>query len=211
MKNRMILAAMAAAASISAASLSAKSFPAGAVRLSVEPDRSVYQAGERQNGVVRITITAPEPGEQAKNKRTPVNLAVVLDRSGSMSGDKIEKARDAATTALNMLSEGDIFSLVVYDDKVSTLVPAVFVDDKEGIAEKIRGIEPGGSTALFAGVSSGAAEVRKNLGGRYVNRIILLSDGLANVGPGSPEELGRLGASLVKEGISVSTVGIGNG
>jgi Ca-activated chloride channel family protein len=60
-------------------------------------------------------------------------------------------------------------------------------------------------------VSQGAAEVRRNLGYPYVHRVILLSDGLANVGPSSPEDLGRLGAALLKEGISVTTVGIGDG
>ena len=63
---------------------------------------------------------------------------------------------------------------------------------------------------MFAGVSTGANEIRKNAGGTFVNRIILLSDGLANVGPRSPQELGRLGASFIKENISVSTVGVGS-
>jgi Ca-activated chloride channel family protein len=73
----------------------------------------------------------------------------------------------------------------------------------------IRRIEPGGSTALFAGVSRGAGEVRKLLSQERVNRVILLSDGLANVGPSTPGVLGDLGASLRKEGISVSTIGLG--
>jgi Ca-activated chloride channel family protein len=70
-------------------------------------------------------------------------------------------------------------------------------------------IRSGGNTALFAGVSQGASETRKHLDGRYVNRILLLSDGLANVGPSSPAELGRLGTALSKEGISVTTIGVG--
>ena len=69
----------------------------------------------------------------------------------------------------------------------------------------------GGGTALYAGVNQGAAEVRKNLDGEYFNRIILLSDGLANEGPSSPADLIRLGRALVKEDISVSTVGLGAG
>ena len=68
------------------------------------------------------------------------------------------------------------------------------------------------NTALYGGVVRGAEEVRKHIeDSRYISRVILLSDGLANVGPSSPEELGRLGASFMKEGISVSTIGLGLG
>src|SRR6185295_2090029 len=73
----------------------------------------------------------------------------------------------------------------------------------------IERLSAGGNTALFAGVSKAAAEVRKFLDRQRVNRIILLSDGQANVGPSSPTDLGNLGASLIKEGISVTTLGLG--
>ena len=89
------------------------------------------------------------------------------------------------------------------------IVPATKLSDKEAVVQQIRRIEAGGSTALFAGVSKGADELRKFLDKNRVNRVILLSDGLANVGPQSPSELGSLGASLMKEGISVSTMGLG--
>jgi len=73
----------------------------------------------------------------------------------------------------------------------------------------LRQINASGNTALFGGVSQGAAELRKNLQNDFIHRIILLSDGLANVGPSTPEDLGRLGAALIKENISVTTVGVG--
>src|SRR5205085_8842601 len=86
------------------------------------------------------------------------------------------------------------------------------VGDGRRLEEAICSIEAGGNTALHGGVSRGAAEIRRHLDdGHYVNRIILLSDGLANVGPSTPEELGRLGTSLMKEGISVTTIGLGLG
>lgn len=173
----------------------------------VEIDRDVLPAGGPQRAVVKITIEAPEPPENGS--RPPVNLSIVLDRSGSMSGDKLEKAKDAAIEALRRLSPMDIFSVVVYDHNVRTVIPAQSARNVEWIEASIRDIRSGGNTALFAGVGQGAAEVRKNLGDRYVNRIILLSDGVANVGPSTPEDLGRLGAALFKEGISVSTVGVG--
>lgn len=69
----------------------------------------------------------------------------------------------------------------------------------------------GGGTALYAGVAQGASELREFLDPHRVNRIILLSDGQANKGPSSPSELGNLGAALISEGISVTTIGIGLG
>ena len=143
--------------------------------------------------------------------RAPINVAIVLDRSGSMQGDKIQQAREAAIGALDMLNANDIVSIIAYDSDVNVLVPATKLTDKEQVANIIRAIQPGGNTALFGGVSKGAAEVRKFMDDKHVNRVILLSDGLANVGPSAPGELGDLGASMKKENISVSTLGLGLG
>jgi len=178
-----------------------------AVSCGVELDREVLPAGEPQRAVVKVTLDAPEPPPRAD--RPPVNLCIVLDRSGSMSGEKIERAKEAAIEALRRLEPRDLFSMVIYDTSVETIVPAQPARELEWIEGRIRQIQPGGSTALFGGVSQGAAEVRKHLEGGYINRIILLSDGLANVGPDSPADLARLGRSLIKERISVSTVGVG--
>ena len=177
------------------------------VKCRVEIDRAILPAGGAQRAVVKITLDAPPPPE--KSIRPAVNLAIVLDRSGSMAGQKLERAKDAAIEALRYLGPMDMFSVVVYDHNVSTVVSAQHATNIEWIEGRIRQIRSGGNTALFGGVSQGAAEVRKNLGGNYVHRIILLSDGLANVGPSSPEDLGRLGVALIKESISVTTVGVG--
>ncbi len=163
--------------------------------------------GTRQNAYMRVAVTGqPLPNEKA---RAPVNLAIVLDRSGSMQGQKIADARNAAKRAIDRLRPDDIISVVAYESTVEVLVPATRATDTSAIYEAIDRIVAGGSTALFGGVSKGAGEVRKFLSKDRVNRIILLSDGLANVGPSSSGELGELGASLAKEGISVSTLGLG--
>ena len=144
-------------------------------------------------------------------ERTPVNVAIVLDRSGSMDGDKIVRAREAAKLAVELLDSNDIVSIVTYSDTVSVLVPSTKVTDREYLRDKIDTIYADGSTALFAGVSKGAEELLKFFDSNRVNRVILLSDGLANVGPDSPAALGDLGASLRKSGISVTTIGLGLG
>ncbi|MDP7016242.1 MAG: VWA domain-containing protein [Pirellulaceae bacterium] len=180
---------------------------ASQVQLDVSMANRMLLAGKKQTTFVKVGLR----GFKIKNAkhRAPVNVAIVLDKSGSMSGQKIAEAKAAAIAAVERLGRQDIVSVVAYDSTVRVVVPATKLSDKQSVINKIRQLDAGGSTALFAGVSKGAEEARKFIDKRRVNRIILLSDGLANVGPKSPSELGRLGATLMKEGISVSTMGLG--
>ena len=180
------------------------------VKLDVGTDYGKRVVSDKKQTVwVRVGLTGFKM--ESEKKRAAVNVAIVLDRSGSMQGDKIKKAKEAAISAVDRLASQDIVSVITYDSNVQVLVPATKATDKAAIKEKIASITIGGNTALFAGVSKGAAEVRKFLDEEKVNRIILLSDGLANVGPSSPGELGALGVSLMKDQIAVSTLGLGLG
>lgn len=145
-------------------------------------------------------------------KRSPINLALVIDRSGSMRGDRIEQATAAAMMAVNTLSSQDTLSVVIYDDVVDVIVPAAKVGDKKKLISQIRQrLTARGGTALFAGVSRGIKETRKFLDKAHVNRIVLLSDGQANVGPSSTSELAELGKIAARKGIAITTMGIGEG
>ncbi|MBN1868331.1 VWA domain-containing protein [Candidatus Sumerlaeota bacterium] len=178
-----------------------------AVRIDVAIDKPVLLANEAQTAYVRVAIVGvPRPSAE---ERAPVNMAIVIDKSGSMRGEKIEKARDAAIQAVKRLGPDDIVSIVLYDTTVQVLVPATKLTDKGPVIDAIRGIGVGGRTALFAGVSKGAQEMRKFIDEERINRLLLLSDGLANIGPSSPGDLEDLGTSLLKEGISVVTIGLG--
>jgi Ca-activated chloride channel family protein len=183
--------------------------PTEQVKLEVALGTPVLLAEQKQTVHLKITLLGL-PLEKTI-QRTPVNVAIVLDRSGSMSGQKIRQAKKAAIMAIDYLDSKDILSVVSYDDRIDVLVPATKMSDKVNIAAAIQRLTARGSTALFAGVSKGADEVRKFLEKNRVNRIILLSDGIANVGPSSPQALGLLGAKLLKEGISVTTLGLGLG
>jgi Ca-activated chloride channel family protein len=180
------------------------------VNLRIEVDRPVLPADSAQKAIIKVAldgIRLPRP-----ESRPPVNLALVLDRSGSMHGDKLQQAKAAAIEALHRLEADDLFSLVAYDTAIETLIPAGRVGDGRELEDRIRSIRAGGNTALYGGVSQGAAELRKHLEDRrYIHRLILLSDGLANEGPSTPDDLGRLGSALLKEGISVTTIGLGLG
>ena len=100
---------------------------------------------------------------------------------------------------------------MIFDQTVDVLVPAQPVADPNLFADLIRRVNARGSTALHAGVLAGATEVRKFKEPRRLNRVVLLSDGQANVGPARPDEFAVLGQALLAEGISVSTIGLGLG
>ena len=144
-------------------------------------------------------------------KRVPINLAIVIDKSGSMSGQRIEKAREAAILAVNMLNENDTLSIVAYDSEARVIVPATKVDNKLRIIGLINeNIYASGGTALFAGLSKGIKQVENQLTKDKVNRIILLSDGQANIGPSSVDELSQLAIIAAKKNIAITTLGIGS-
>lgn len=189
--------------------MSGQPLQAATITLTAEADKSLFAAEITQTAYLRVGLTGC-PLERLKT-RTPINAAIVIDKSGSMSGEKINKAREAAILALNRLNAEDIVSVVVYDTEVQVLVPATKMTCRDDIIRKIRRIEAGGTTALYAGVEMGAEEVKKFHSCNRVNRIVLLSDGLANVGPQSPEALGKLGTRLADNGISVTTIGLGLG
>ena len=184
--------------------------PSADLTLRVAPERDVIYNGGSREVVVQIDLDARRPEH---GKRAPMNLAVVLDRSGSMQGAKIEKARQAACVAVDHLGDDDFFSLVTFDNDTDVLLPPERVGGarhREELKSRIDRIRPGGGTAIHAGVSVGAAQVRRHLEKEFVNRVILLSDGLANVGPSRTSDLAGLGRELRRDGLSVTTVGLGD-
>ena len=179
---------------------------ARSVKLDVHMAKPLVLAGARQKAYMRIALSGVHWDQ---TRRAPVNVTIVLDRSGSMEGRKLEEAKRAAIMAIGQLEDNDVVSVVTYESTVDVLVPATKLHNRDAIRNAIRGITSAGKTALFAGVSKGSRELRKYLDSNRVNTLLLLSDGLANVGPSSPGELAPLGASLAREGITVTTIGLG--
>ncbi|VAW80601.1 hypothetical protein MNBD_GAMMA12-814 [hydrothermal vent metagenome] len=181
---------------------------ASSLSVDVIPSQSVIHADHKQRVFVKIGLTG---GAMQVHHRAAANIAIVLDKSGSMSGIKMIRAKQAAIMAVNRLSRSDVVSIIAYSGHVEVIQPATRAADKELVTESIRRIRASGSTALFAGVTRGASELRKYLQRNQINRVILLSDGQANVGPRTPYELGQLGSELSELGISVTTIGLGLG
>lgn len=181
----------------------------GALQLRTSVDRPLLVTeGDGKKVVIKIEV---EGEKIALARRAPLNLAIVLDRSGSMSGAKLEQAKQAASMLIDQLSESDIVSVVLYDTEVDVLVPARRLDGRRSeIQRMINRVQTGGSTALYAGVEKGGDQLREFFSKEKINRVILLSDGIANVGPSSNREIARLGTDLARDGMSVTTIGLGD-
>ena len=177
---------------------------------SVRPDRHLIRPNARSERFLLARISAPRA--TTERPRSPVNLAIVLDRSGSMSGDKLRVAKIAVEEAIARLQPEDRFSVVVYDDVVDVVIESTSAsgEARRGAIDRIRSIEARGSTNLGDGWLRGCEQVASHLVEQGVNRCLLLTDGLANVGTTDPDELAHHAAELRARGVSTSTFGVGN-
>lgn len=182
---------------------------ASQVKLKAEPGQLVMLADKEGRTYLRVSLEGLPFDEEGA--RAPVNVSLVIDKSGSMQGPKMEQAKEAAIMALSRLAKQDMISVVAFNHMVNVLVRGGPYENTDEMRRRIESLRADGQTAIYAGVQQGAEELREFLNPHRVNRIVLLSDGLANVGPSSPEALGQLGRELGAKGISVTTIGLGLG
>ena len=168
---------------------------------------------KNSDGVVNLALTlqAEVPAAATGETGHGVDLVVVLDRSGSMQGLKIEHARQAVRNLLADLAPEDRFALVSYADQAQAHTDLLPVTDGRRLQfdEAVQGIRPGGGTNLGAGLQKGMDLLAGSAPDGNVRQIILISDGLANKGITDPTRLGILASRAVTHEFAVSTVGLG--
>lgn len=149
--------------------------------------------------VLPVKMKAPD-----KEEKYATALALVIDRSGSMGGQKIEICKSAAIATVELLSKKDYIGVVAFDSRATWVVPMTKVTSPAAIAGQVATVNAGGGTNIYPGMSA----AREALAGvkAKVKHMIVLTDGQTG-GTGYPQ----LAAALQAEGVTVSTVGIGSG
>jgi Ca-activated chloride channel family protein len=178
------------------------------VELAAALNRGKLLAGVDNLFYLLITIKGSQ--EEKQQERAPLNLSFVVDRSGSMSGSKIEHTKQALSLCVNHLDEQDIQSLVIFDHEVEVLIPPQVLSNKDIAKQAINRIQARGSTNLSGGLIKGSKLVNKHIDKGRVNRIITLTDGQANEGIEDPQGLIELAGSFAQKGMALSCIGVGD-
>ncbi|CAA9543634.1 MAG: hypothetical protein AVDCRST_MAG73-2190, partial [uncultured Thermomicrobiales bacterium] len=177
-------------------------------------ERPLAAAGGEATLLVRIVAPAAPTAPTAR--RAPVDVAFVVDRSGSMAGDKLALVKRAVDVAVALLRDEDRAALIVYDHAVETLqrLDRATPRTKAAIRLALHGVDPGGSTNLSGGWLAGCAELGGGMDDESavrVRRAILLTDGHANVGITDPGELTHHATEIRRRGVGTTTLGVGLG
>lgn len=162
----------------------------------------------QREAVLQIGFTTAEVNERSDLR--PVNLVFVIDKSGSMGADdKMSRVKEGLQTMLRQLRPDDVVSIVAFDSGASVLYPASRVGNGEGLRYAIDCLSPGGGTNLHGGLMLGYAEARKHFRSGATNRVILLTDGIANEGVVDPARIAADSSECNGQGIDLSTIGVG--
>jgi len=189
--------------------------PCTKVNLRAKSDRRFIRSAYRSNRFILAEITAPhlhaDPVNAGQRKRPPVSLGFVLDRSGSMAGQKIALAKQAVEQSIGRLGADDRFSVVVYDDQIDVVIPTTRAtpEAKRDALAFLARIDARNQTNLGEGWLRGAEQVALSLQQETVSRVLLLTDGLANVGITDRDALARHAGELRIRGVQTSTFGVG--
>ncbi len=181
---------------------------AGAVRVEARLDRTaVLRQGD---GTVHVQLTVDTHGLEG-SRRVPTDFLVVFDRSGSMRGQKMDYGKQALRQLIERLDDDDRFALIAYDSNVEVRVPLErrAKEMRNSWMQEVNRLDTAGGTNISAGLDSGVAELSHSRRAGRAQRVLLLSDGLANEGATSPAELSLRAQRIVAEDAVLTTVGVG--
>ena len=165
---------------------------------------NLVELNEPQMLYVMLELEAPEEARQSSSP--PLNVSLVIDRSTSMQGEKMDVVKAAAIQVLRNLRQQDILSVVAFSDRAEVIIPAAYHQDRVRLEAKIQMIQPSGATEMYQGLELGVKEVYRSLDSKRVNHIILLTDGHTY---GDEQQCLELAQRLAEHKIGVSCMGIG--
>ena len=178
-----------------------------AFQINVEGGPSVF--GPNSSRLLKIGIKGKEIAEC---KRQPANLVFVIDVSGSMAReDRLELVKKSLRMLVKELKSDDQVGIVIYGSRGEVLLEPTSIRHREHILNAIGKLQPGGSTNAEEGINLGYKMANKYFERNHINRVILCSDGVANVGQTGPEQILREIERYTDKGITLSTVGFGMG
>ena len=178
--------------------------------LGISARKPGLRAGRREVVEVLVRIQAPDPDPAQGRTRPPLNLALVLDRSGSMDGRPLEEAKRCAIEVVDGLLPTDRVAIVAYDDQPIVLVANRGVGERGDIRRALSLLRSGGSTNLFAGWQEGVQQLQPFRDTDALSRVLLLSDGQANRGLVESAAIAEHAAAAAAGGIATSTYGLGH-
>lgn len=205
--NRFVMPAVALAALVFCAACA----HAAPLMLDVRSENRRVLVPGPGDGTIQIQVFAPDV-PVISTGRPRLNLALVIDRSGSMAeARKLDFVKTAAHHLVDMMGPDDRLSIVTYSQHVEIAWPSRLVGrDREELHRIISGLYPGGSTFLSGGLEEGFRQAKAGKRKGALNRVLLLSDGLANVGVTNRGALRERAGDMAENGVSVSTFGVGN-
>jgi Ca-activated chloride channel family protein len=178
----------------------------GALSLQVIPGNryALNMEATREHALVQVSA-----GSLASGRRPPLNLCLVIDRSGSMEGEPLDYVKRACGHVVDLLEPTDVLSVVTFEEQVDVVMPARRVVNKNLIKEHIARILPGNTTNLYDGIVAGAAQVASVPSTAYVNRMLVLTDGEPTAGIKDFSSIVGAVAEQKSRGISVTALGFG--
>lgn len=159
-----------------------------------------------ESQMLYVILELEAPAEARAAPSPPLNVCLVLDRSTSMQGEKMDMVKATAIQVLRNLRPQDILSVVAFSDRAEVIIPAAYHQDRARLEAKIQMIQPSGATEMYQGLETGVKEVMRSVDSKRINHIVLLTDGHTY---GDEQQCLALASKLGERGIGISGMGIG--